>query len=177
MFRSAYSSASALKDIDSREKECEREVVRAAVVYPKTTSLSKDKPRVEFFDGISSGELESFIESNQTFRAYDCNSEVLGIVKLLKKYNHNLLSDQVDLIQIYKGGIDVFRIYKSEETAKKLESNDSSLDRSIYVEINSVRSKLWEEVNYRAQRFWTIISLSAIFTTCAVIMNNMTCTE
>jgi hypothetical protein len=79
----------------------------------KFNLLAKDKPCVEFFENISSGELETFIESNQTFRAYDCNSEVLGVVKLLKKYNHDLLSAKVDLIQIYKDGINVFRIYNS----------------------------------------------------------------
>jgi hypothetical protein len=34
----------------------------------KFNLLAKDKPCVEFFENISSVELETFIESNQTFR-------------------------------------------------------------------------------------------------------------
>jgi hypothetical protein len=162
--------------------EAEKNIILAAVVYPKTSTSLKDNPRISFEHGITHKGLPEFLESNLTLRAYSATNDVQQTVELLKKYEAELLASKVDMIQIYKGGIDVLRIYNNQELAEKLKPRQLAvteaektaieqqvladigvtLDRSIYVEVNWVRARLFEESKNRRKRY-IILAGSILF--------------
>jgi hypothetical protein len=170
----------------SSEANSERDVMRAAVLYPKTITLLEEKPRVTFNKGLLHGELARFICTNQTLLAYSSIDDVAMIVSLLRKYNSELLASNVDMVHVNKGGINLLRIYNSSDLVEAIQEQNlgsetsnvdietlisnvgKKLDRSLFVDVNWVRARLYDQASYRRGVLILTVAIVFVLSACTV---------
>ena len=111
-------------------------ILKSLITYPRTESLEKDKPFVNLKIEVPSKEAyQNIIESlkmNVQLKAVDGREDIIYILGHLSFLREELLLDQCDYIQIYKGGMNLLRIQIGE----------NNNGRSAYIEIHSLCLKL-----------------------------------
>jgi hypothetical protein len=156
------------------------EKVRCSMSYPKTTSLVHSiPPRVSFDKGLQSEELPTFIHTEKTLKSLCVTLDVILAVMLLTRFEKKLLSSQVDMIQIYKGGMLIFRICNNPNMKKVIHllnqtpfeqkrytiedlERDEHLDRSIQLNVDYLKSSLYEYYSSKRQTRYEIGYYTAI---------------
>ncbi len=116
-------------------KPLRRDAFASIVVFPRTSLLTEDKPRMV----VKSDKKPDYdailrqVQENPEMIALSAREDLAIILLMLKELHDELFLAQFDSIQIYRGGVDLLRI--DLRTA-------NLVDRSAYVEINEYRRRL-----------------------------------
>lgn len=135
-----------------------RDILCSAVVFPRTISIQNDTPlkTIAVVDVINWQEVSTSVREDTEFVPVSAKEDLFRIIDLLKEFEDELLLYKMDMIQIYRGGIDLLRI--------SFPNNKSN--RSAYVEINDYRRAIHKE-RERVQWVYitTVVVISAILST------------
>ena len=125
-----------------------KQILKSLIVYPKTASIIEDKPlinkEVEVLSEDAFNRIIKEVQDDVNLQAIGVLQDLEYILRTMALIRQDMLLDKVDMIQIYKGGLDVLRIV--------IKNNKNG--RSAYVEINSVRLSTKDFLQAR-NGFWS----------------------
>jgi len=141
-------------------------LIKSLVVYPRTTSLQKDKPLVVFEFRPTPGEpfppkkIEEFVLQNDVLKGLGVEKDIAALLIVMAWHRDAILLDEADCVQFHKDQVDVLRIVNLNKMA-----NES---RSIVIEINAARKSVVELVQetsrWRRRSYWIVgVILTVIF--------------
>jgi hypothetical protein len=160
------------------------EKVQSCITYPKTTTLVYTWPRVSFDNGLDLEELLPFIDTrfnDETSKSLSLTLNMMLAVVLLKRFEQELHSHKADMIQICKDKILVLCICNKPNMKKVLElvnktpfeqmgysvsdlEKSEHLDISIHMDIDSLKSCLYEHYTLKMQRRHKIACIAILLT-------------
>lgn len=140
-----------------------KDVLASCVVFPRTKSLSEDRPAAtrEVEGSWNYDELETWIRSHTEFISLIVRDDLLLTFRVLREIHEELQLEKFDCVQIYRGGLDVLHIVnRGRETG-----------RSAYVEINDYRRRLHMLLHPDRNDLWVAIISAVIAATGALAFN------
>ena len=140
------------------------DILTSVIVFPRTSSLKNDTPRVIWKMGEDVKSYEDAMAKATAhpeliaINAAEDTKLVLHALDLVQKELH---LDQFDSIQIYRGGIDILRITNNVS---------HSADRSAYIEINEFRRRLIQsQVHKWYNNPYALIGVSSVLSSATTI--------
>jgi hypothetical protein len=121
--------------IQQVSKDIRRDIFCSCVVFPRTGSITANKPlkTIDIQDSkvINFDEIINMVQNEPDFVVVSARIDLELVLTVLKDVSGELLLDKMDKIQIYKGGIDLLTIDRGTKDGC-----------TAYVEINDYRRRL-----------------------------------
>lgn len=123
-----------------------RDVLASSVVFPRTESLKDDEPMLELLqDSLDLDAAITYVQNHPEAVAISAREDLVLVLNILKELEEELVLNKFDQIQVYRGGLDLFRIVN--KSAKS--------GRAAYVEINDYRRRIQGLLMQNAYSLWS----------------------
>lgn len=123
-----------------------RDVLASSVVFPRTESLKDDHPMLELQqDSLDLDAAISYVQSHPEAVAISAREDLVLVLNILKELEEELVLNKFDQIQVYRGGLDLFRIVNKSSTS----------GRAAFVEVNDYRRRIQGLLMQNANSLWS----------------------
>jgi hypothetical protein len=112
-------------------QEIRRDVLLSCVVFPRTSSLREDPPvvTIDVSGTLDWNDIRKKVLTHQEIVAIRARDDLSMITDLLEEFSEELVLHKFDMIQIYKGGLDILRIVNT-----KSQDEDQFMSRLMITE-------------------------------------------
>ncbi len=145
-------------------KRMRNDALCSSVVFPRTDSLKKDDPACTLsYKSITSGIYEQVnkeVEVHPELISLNAVDDVQLVLTTLKEVHETLHLESFDMIQIYRGGVDLLRLVNESR----------HVNRSAYIEINQYRRSIQQFLHPQHNtQSWLSIIVTAVVSAVSVV--------